>query len=179
MGEDIHNNIGSAAVKRATGKEWAEWFTILDAWGATKHSHTEIADYLYKEQKVPAWWCQMVTVGYEQARGLRAKHQKSDGFSVGVSRVMPYAAERVFEAWEDGERRKWLPEDLTITTRTKPKSLRAKLLDGSRLSLALYPKRADKVQLTIQQEKLTSEKEVEKQRAFWKQSLDRLQAHLG
>src|SRR5215469_1117257 len=61
------------AVKAKTGKVWAEWFKILDKAGAKKMPHKEIALYLYEKQKLPAWWCQMVAVGYEQERGLRQK----------------------------------------------------------------------------------------------------------
>lgn len=179
MTEETYNNIGNAAVERATGKGWLDWFAVLDAWGAKNRLHAEIAEYLLAEQSVPAWWCQMVTVGYEQSRGLRVKNQKSDWFAVSVSKVFPYTAEQVYEAWQDGPRRKWLADDLTITTQTKPKSIRGKLPDGSRISVGLYPRRDGKVQLSMQQEKLKNQDLVEKQRAFWKQSFARLSSYLA
>ena len=78
------------AVEAKTGKVWAEWFQILDAAGAKKMSHPEMARYLYHEQKVPGWWCQMVAVEYEQKHGLREIHQSCSGdFTAGVSRTLP------------------------------------------------------------------------------------------
>ena len=62
----------------------AEWFAILDAWGATDHTHTEIARWLAGAGR-PGWWTQNVTVAYERARGMRARHQMADGFSVSVT----------------------------------------------------------------------------------------------
>ena len=37
--------------------------------------HKAIAVYLHEQQKLPAWWSQEVTVGYERIRGLREEHQ--------------------------------------------------------------------------------------------------------
>jgi hypothetical protein len=37
------------AVARETGRTWAEWLAILDAWGAAERSHTEIARYVHGE----------------------------------------------------------------------------------------------------------------------------------
>lgn len=69
------------AVKTKTGKDWRQWFSILDKAGARKMSHKEIAEYLYRRRGVPdCWWSQMVTVTYEQSRGLREKHQRADGY---------------------------------------------------------------------------------------------------
>ena len=33
-------------------------------------AHREITAWLSKAQKLPDWWAQMVTVGYERARGF-------------------------------------------------------------------------------------------------------------
>src|SRR5215467_13039500 len=99
------------AVKAKTGKVWAEWFKILDKAGAKKMPHKEIALYLYEKQKLPAWWCQMVAVGYEQERGLRQKFQKCDGeFSASRSRTMAAPLAKAYAAWTDEKlRNRWLP----------------------------------------------------------------------
>src|SRR5699024_12560503 len=74
-----YNNISNEAVKYATGKEWDEWFSLLDEKDAEKLSHKEIADLLlcggYIE-KGNGWWAQSVTVAYEYAKGRRDR--KSD-----------------------------------------------------------------------------------------------------
>ena len=59
------------AVQRATGRTRAEWFKLLDRFGAAKRAHREIADHLARKRRVPGWWAQMLTVDYEHARGLR------------------------------------------------------------------------------------------------------------
>jgi hypothetical protein len=48
--------------------------------GATERKHAEIARWLVTEHEVDSWWAQSVTVGYEQARGMRAPGQQSDGY---------------------------------------------------------------------------------------------------
>ena len=98
-----------AKLHEATGRFWLEWISILDAWGARRHSHTEIAEYLRSEQAVPSWWTQTVTTGYERARGLRAKHQQADGFTVYASKTVGAPLDVLFDAFvDDGTRRGWL-----------------------------------------------------------------------
>ena len=48
--------VSDAAVQAKTGKTWAEWFKVLDAAGAQKLTHKEIAAFLYEKLKVPGWW---------------------------------------------------------------------------------------------------------------------------
>ncbi|MBM0202161.1 DUF4287 domain-containing protein [Micromonospora sp. NPDC051227] len=64
--------IADDLIRARTGRGWAEWFALLDAASATGWTHTRIARHLATEHEVPGWWAQTVTVGYEQARGLRA-----------------------------------------------------------------------------------------------------------
>ena len=71
--------ISDSAVQAKTGKSWKQWFAILDAAGAMEMSHTDIARNLRENQNVPAWWSQMVANTYEQARGMRQKHQVPAG----------------------------------------------------------------------------------------------------
>src|SRR5688572_13398015 len=63
-------NMSDTAVKAKTGKDWAGWFGALDKAGAAKLKHSQIAELLHETHDIPGWWCQMVTVEYELARGL-------------------------------------------------------------------------------------------------------------
>ena len=89
-------------MERATGKRHAEWFALLDAWGATEHTHTEIARWLSETHAFPGWWVQNVTVAYERARGMRAPHQMRDGFSISVTRTIATDPTRALAAFTDG-----------------------------------------------------------------------------
>jgi len=40
------------AVRRATGRDRAEWFALLDAWGAPGRRYREIADWVMGEHDV-------------------------------------------------------------------------------------------------------------------------------
>jgi uncharacterized protein YndB with AHSA1/START domain len=98
------------SMRRATGKGHAEWFAILDTWGATGHTHTEIARWLNAEQGVPGWWSQNITVNYERATGRRQPGQMADGFSVSASRTIDVEPERALAAFTDAAlRKRWLP----------------------------------------------------------------------
>ena len=69
--------ISEATVQAKTGKGSAEWYAVLDRWGAREKGHTATAAYLRAQHGVAPWWAQAVTVRYEWARGLRGEAVKS------------------------------------------------------------------------------------------------------
>src|SRR6266849_6848560 len=91
------NGISSEAVRAKTGKGWPEWLKILDAAGAKKMNHKEMVALLHTKHGVDPWWQQMVTVGYEQARGRRLKHQKGDVFSIGASKTIEASVSTLYK----------------------------------------------------------------------------------
>lgn len=171
--------IGDEAVAAKTGKNWAQWFAILDREGAAGLEHKAIAKLLHEKHKVPSWWCQMVTVGYEQARGKRKVHERPDGWEAGVSRTMPVAAGPIFQAWVDEKtRKKWLPGKFEITTKNKNKSIRIKWNERERVDVMIYAKGASRTQMTIAHRRLAQEKMVEKTKECWKAAVGRLETIL-
>ena len=173
---DKFAGVGSDAVQAKTGKTWAEWFAVLDAAGAQQMPHPRIARYLAEEQGVPDWWCQMLTVGYEQARGLRAVHEKTDGFAANASKTFAAPAMALYEAWADGERRnRWLPDaPLNVRKATPGKSLRITWADGSSVDANLTARGADKSQVAIQHSRLPDAETAAQMKAFWGAALERL-----
>ena len=164
-----------ASVRKATGKRWDDWFRLLDAWGGTGHTHTEIARYVNEELGVDGWWAQSVTVGYERARGMRAPHQRPDGFSVDVSKTFPVDAERLYRAFADArQRNRWIGRG-TLTLRASTPAKRVARFDFgtsadvSRVMVGITPKGPSKASAAIRHERLGAAEEVETMRAFWKE----------
>ncbi len=173
--------IGDEAVAAKTGKTWPEWFTLLDKAGAAKMNHQEIVAYLSEQYQVPAWWRQMVTVGYEQARGLRQKHQKPNGYEVSVSKTINVPLAVLFNAWEnETERARWFPRrKLSVRKATPNKSLRLTWGDGkTSVEVNFYAKGAAKSQVTCQHSKLADQAEVERMREFWAKATQSLKEKL-
>ena len=168
------------AVKAKTGKTWAEWLKILDAADAKKMTHQEIVAYVNQNHRVGAWWQQMVTVTYEQARGLREKHEKPGGYEISVSRTIEAPISKAFKAWADEKaRKKWLPANFTIRKATANKSLRIKWEDGkTSVAVAFLPKGSGKCQVVAQHNKLPDAKMAAKMKTFWANALDRLKGTL-
>ena len=166
-----------AAVRRATGKSWDEWFALLDAWQGTKHNHTEIARHVHETYGIDGWWAQSVTVGYERARGMRALHQRPDGFSMNASKTFPVSVERLFAAFvEQDERDRWLEAvELRPRTSQPQKSARFDVLPGeTRLAVAFVAKGPQKAAAQLQQDRLASAEDVARWKALWKEQLDLL-----
>ena len=179
--ENKIGGISDPAVIKATGKSWKEWFAILDKAGAQKTNHTQIAAYLYKEQKLPGWWAQMVTVGYEQARGLRERHQRPEGFEISVSRVVNVPLAALYQSWADAKQRdKWLKvKGIEIRKATANKSLRITWSDKkTSLEVNFYDKGKNKAQVVVQHTKLKGAKVAEKMKGYWAKKLDGLKIHL-
>ena len=80
--------VSDDAVRKGTGRSWEEWFGILDAAGAVAWKHPDIARWLAAEFAISGWWAQGVTVGFERARGLRARHERPSGFSLSVTKTV-------------------------------------------------------------------------------------------
>jgi uncharacterized protein YndB with AHSA1/START domain len=162
--------ISAEAVRARTGRTWAEWFAVLDRAGAKKMTHQQIVAYLHGQHGVGSWWQQMVTVGYEQARGLREKHETPRGYQVSVSKTFGIPVTRLYRAWKDkAARLRWLPETaLTIRKATPNKSLRITWAKGeTNVEVNFYIKGASKSQVTVQHNKLPSLRQGERMKAYW------------
>jgi uncharacterized protein YndB with AHSA1/START domain len=173
--------MSDAAVKAKTGKDWKEWFIILDTAGALKLSHQEIVKYLHTKQGLGPWWRQMVTVTYEQARGLRELYQKPGGYSISVSRTVNVPLRKLYKAFATEKARKtWLSEDgLVIRKATADKSMRVTWNDRkTSVEIGFYSKGDNKSQVAVQHSKLPDAKASAKMKSYWVKALDRLRATL-
>jgi hypothetical protein len=173
-------SMSDEAVKAKTGKDWKAWFALMDKAGAKTLTHKDIAALLHDAYKVPGWWSQMVTVEYERSRGLRAKSQKADGFSLNASKTLPVALSKLYSALSDTKlRSRWFPKGkYEITSTTDLKYFRAKWEGGTRLEINTYAKGEGKAQITVQHSKFADEKPMEVMRGEWKTALEKLAALL-
>jgi hypothetical protein len=122
-------------------EDWLQWFTILDKAGARKMSHKEIAEYLYRKRGVSGWWSQMVTVTYEQTRGLREKYQKADGYAVSASRMFEVPINVLYKNWSDEKlRTQWLKDKIVVRKTTPDRSMRITWPDGTHVDVYFYEK---------------------------------------
>jgi uncharacterized protein YndB with AHSA1/START domain len=178
----IKQQCSDEAVRRATGKDWGQWTKILDARGAADMPHKQIAEMLHDDLGVGDWWAQMVTVGYEQARGLRRVGETCKGdFKISATKIVDVPVDRLFSAFADDKlRRKWLGDhDWTIRKSTRPKSLRITWEDGkTSLNVNLYPKGAGKSSAQIEHAKLPDEKAAAKWKKFWRGKVEDLKSVL-
>ena len=173
--------ISDEAVKEKTGKDWSEWFAILDAAGAQAMTHKQIVAYLAEQHAVGAWWQQMVTVTYEQARGLRQKHEMPSGYQISRSRTISVPVERVYAAWLDAvQRPHWLADaDFTIRKASPNKSMRITWVDGkTNLAVSFTTKYLDKTQITVQHDKLPASEDAERMKVYWAAALESLEKYL-
>lgn len=170
--------ISNEAVRAATGKTWPEWFKLLDAAGARKMDHKQIVAYIERRHKMSGWWEQMVTVAYEQSRGLRNKHQKPSGYEISGSKTIDVPVAILYSAFDDARiRSQWLRDGagLVIRKATPNKSMRITWVEGrSSVSVNFYAKGDRKTQVSVQHGKLPDTRAASRMKAYWAESLERL-----
>ncbi len=191
--------ISDAAVRKATGKGWDEWFVLLDGEGAEALPHKQIARLLYDKGYITSgWWCQMVTVEYERARGKRVLGgtEKAE-FQIGVQKSLPLSPEHAWDLitqpeglalwlgtapdlrWEKGaayataegtrgEVRSFTPEKHLRLT-WQPPDFPA----PSTLQVSLEPS-GTKTAVRFHQEKLANAEAREQMRTHWREVLQKL-----
>jgi hypothetical protein len=172
--------VGSEAVMKATGRAWDEWLKVLDKAGAKRMPHKDIADMLYRKFSVPGWWSQMLTVGYEQARGLRLPGQKSDGFSANATKTVAIPLDQLYTAWTEPQRSRWLPgAPLQVKRSTDGKSIRMTwTLGGSSVDVGFADKGGGKSMVAVEHSKLPDVAAMQMQKSYWSAALGRLKAML-
>lgn len=177
MDRNKSNKMSDDAVQAKTGKTWSEWFKILDNANGTKMNHKEIVAYLKDNFRLGSWWQQMVTVTYEQERGMRKVHEKQEGFQISKSKTFNAPVSKLYRAWiNENTRRNWLKDSsFIIRTKNPNKNIRFTWIDNSTsVEVAFYSKENAKTQVTIQHSKLKNLTAAERMKKYWSDNLKKL-----
>lgn len=162
---------------RGTGRARDAWVTLLDAWGATERTHPEIARWLQSEQGVSGWWAQSITVGYERAHGMRAKHQMRSGFAVTASKTVGVPMERLRSAFADpGLRARWLPDaPMRLRPGRAASSARFSWADPASSVLVTFTAKAEtKSTVSVLHERLPDAETAARLKTYWRERLGAL-----
>jgi hypothetical protein len=176
---------GDAAVRAATGKDWGEWLTLLDAAGAAAQKLDHARMWELVMQSLPdsaSWWGQMVAVGYERARGIREKNESCNGeFQATVSKTFQVPLFAAFAAWADAALRdNWLDAPgLDFTKLNMGRNIRARWPDGSRLDIRFNETGSGRCQIVVDTMKLADAEAVQNAKAFWQSQFEKLGKYLS
>ena len=193
------SGVSDDAVAAATGRNWDEWIAFLDGLGAAEMDHKGIVALAAGPGGLSnGWWQQSVTVGYEQARGLRVVGQTSGAdFQIGVQKTLPVPSTIAWallserpgrDVWlgktaslefrkgrkyrteegREGEIRSCVPGERVRLTWSHPN-----LAQQSTLQVYLAPS-GDKTSVRFHQERLSSLEERELMRKHWRGVLEEL-----
>ncbi len=157
-------------VKAKTGCGWERWVAALDAKGAASWSHGEIAEYVHEKYKIPGWWAQTVTVGYERIKGLRAIGQRRGGaYEANKSKTVPVPVEQLRRAVVDGRTRaRWLPDAKPTQRKTTSEhAARFTWEDGTAVVFWFVAKGDAKSEVAVTHQKLANKADAEARKAYW------------
>jgi hypothetical protein len=169
--------MSDAKLREKTGCTWERWVYALDRKGAEKMSHGEIAKIVNEKYKVPGWWSQTVTVGYERIKGLRARGQRRDGsYEATKSRTFNVPVKTLFDAWaKPAVRRRWMNGDtVKVRTATAPKTMRLDWNDRSIIAVGFMAKGKAKSSVALAHTKLPDRATADRLKQYWSDRLDAL-----
>ena len=169
--------MSDAKLKEKTGCTWERWVWALDQVNAQAWPHSEIARYVHEKYKVPGWWSQTVTVGYERIRGLREKGQRRSGsWEAAKSKTIGASVGTIFKSFKQPKQRSaWLPGITAVVRTSVPnKSLRLTWEDGTSVEVSLVAKGRSRAQVAIQHTKLPDRDAANRMKAFWAERLEAL-----
>jgi hypothetical protein len=164
------------AIKAGTGRDWKAWTSALDAENANTLSHSALAKLIHTKFNGGSWWSQMVAVGYERIRGLRARGQQRNGsYSATKSKTFAVSAEQLFNAWEDtATRKRWIGISTRVRTAQPTKSMRLGMPDGAIIAVNFIAKGDGKSSVSVEQQKLPSREATDAFKKEWTRRFDAL-----
>jgi hypothetical protein len=167
-----------AVLKEKTGCTWERWVKVLDRAKAYTWTHRDIAKHVMETYKIPGWWAQTVTVGYERIKGLRAVGQRRDGsFEANKSKTVAVPLARLYDAFSNARvRARWLPGvDLTIRTATREKSMRITWPDRTSVVIGFSGRGPEKSQVALAHQKLSDRDSATRLKQYWGERLGALE----
>jgi hypothetical protein len=166
----------SPALRRTTGRDRAEWFAVLDAWGAGGRPYREIAEWLKTEHGLSNWWTQKLIVEYEEARGLRDPGVRRDGtFEVGASKTFDAPVEVILDAFASAGRGQWLPDVALDEIDRAADRVRFAWTDGSRVTVSASRASSGRTLVVVQHDRLGDPSTADTMKTFWRERLTELE----
>jgi uncharacterized protein YndB with AHSA1/START domain len=165
--------VSTEAVMRRTGKNWDDWFEVLDNAGAQTLDQRGIIAILAQKHGIGPWWQQMIAVGYESLRGKSEKSTAAEGFRISSSCVLDAPLNRVFRLWNDGaERARWLADDrFVVRGNSGDKLIRARWGKGASQIAVSFSEKSGKTQVSLEHHHIESESAAEQMKAYWAKKL--------
>ena len=183
-------NVTDEGILKATGKNWNDWFKLLELNHALKLSHKEIVELLKKEGVESNWWRQKITLGFLTATGRRKVGQQADeGFNVGARKIFPLTveqawilvtSERGMNTWLQGNDNKFIEahEDLKVISPNSHLRMRFQLpgwMKESTIQVRVIPTDdPHRSTISFHQENLATELIRDEMRKHWKTALNEL-----
>ncbi|MEL7155451.1 MAG: hypothetical protein AAFN30_02510 [Actinomycetota bacterium] len=166
--------VGSDAVRAATGRGWDDWVDLIEAWPGAAEGHTAIAAHLESAHDVDGWWAQTITVGFERITGRRLPYQRPDGtFTAGKSKTVVVDAAALRSALLDDAARRDLFPGHGAELRSDPTAKALRIAIGPGVAQFAIDDRGDgRAKVTVAHERLPSFEEVEAWKFYWSEWLD-------
>ncbi len=174
--------LSNKAVKDATGREWEEWFSLLDSAGARELSHKELVRWMIDSGTLDlSWWTQMVVVEYERHIGRRAAGQQEGGeWNASCSKSFSLDIDQALALWLTAVdaiqnfNGNVLNSDPRLSSSAKWRYWRADFSDGSSVSVNIGSKGESKSTVAVDHGKIGDDSSAACWKEFWRNVLNSL-----
>ncbi len=169
------NGVADDTVKAKTGKKWEEWYKLLDRAGAKMMDPGELVRFARQQFGLTAWWCQLLTVGYQQDRGLRQKHQRGSRFEVDRSKTVTAPLDAVWDAFHDpGTRGRWMPGAAFAIGKSTPRRILHLDWPDRTHAIVTFSEHAGRTKVVVSHERIASLEDARQVQNLWTAALRQL-----
>jgi len=165
------------SIENKFGEPWGYWMDYMESIGAKDLSHTEIAKKI--DSKInDSWWAQTITVAYEQQSGRRKPGQRADGtYEASTTKMSDKDPQDLIKKWSsyaanNPELKNKLASDPEVSKTPKRHSWKAELKNSNRAFVAFEKMKSGKTQISVMEQRIKTENELEASKKFWKKALE-------
>lgn len=173
--------VSTDAVARRTGKNWDDWFEVLDSAGAAHLDQRGVVAILAQKHGIGPWWQQMIAVGYESVRSKSDKPAVPEGFQISSTCTLDAPLSRVFRLWNDsGERARWLADDrFVVRATTADRIIRARWGKGTSQVAVSFSEKSGRTEVSVEHLQIESRGAADQMQGYWEKKLALLEQTLA
>jgi len=169
------NRVSNEKLLAETGKNWTEWFEIIEKSMLQNKVNRPTAKLLSQEFGLEDFWAKSIIDAFDFNNVLLPKDNRNSDFEVSATLTIEAPLHIVEQGFTDISLRKmWLPEINEFTKYNIGKNVRFEWKDSTLVNVNFYPKNAKKCQVFLQHSKIKEQEHTELFKKEWKTRLELL-----
>ena len=171
----ILNRVSDEKLLAETGKNWTEWFDIIEKLMLQFKSNKPTAKLLSQEFGLEDYWARTIIDSFDCCNVSLPHETKNSDYEISATLTIEAPLHIVEQGFTDVSlRRMWLPEINEFKKYNTGKNVRFEWTDETIVNVNFYPKNAKKCQVSLQHTKIKDQEHIEHFKKEWKTRLELL-----